>query len=112
MHILIIVCVLLFLLVIFSLYQIYLLRQLTPKQTLGADGKLRTEEGTSALGIGLVIVFILVFVAIAYFSLKATMTRYSMAENAMAQGNTGLAAVMLSPEIGAGIGDIIKDIKS
>jgi len=53
-------------------------------------------------GIFIFLIFIIFFVGIVFISFKMTMTRYKIAGEAIKQGNTGVAATIMAPEIGQG----------
>lgn len=83
----------------------------TKKSRSGKMRSITTTEsssgGTVIGGIGvmlLIILFIGLFVVMIYFSIKMTMERYKIAGQAIKQGNTGVAAMVLAPEIGEGVG--------
>ena len=59
-----------------------------------------TDSSGSMFGI---FIFIIFFVGIAFISFKMTMARYKIAGEAIKQGNTGIAAAIMAPEIGQGI---------
>lgn len=67
----------------------------------GGQGNTQELSGTGA--IVFIIIFLLIFVVSIGFSIYQTMTRYSIAKMAIANGDTALGAAALSPEISSGI---------
>ena len=62
-----------------------------------------TDSSGSMFGIFIFVIFIIFFVGIVFISFKMTMARYKIAGDAIKQGNTGVAAAIMAPEIGQGI---------
>ena len=56
------------------------------------------------IGISLFILFMVFIIFIMFISFKTSMARYKIAGDAVKQGNSGVAAAALAPEIGQGIG--------
>lgn len=65
------------------------------------------STGEKIFVIILFILFFGFFIVITYFSIKASISRYELASDAIKKGKTGIAAAALAPEIGEGIGDVI-----
>jgi hypothetical protein len=57
-----------------------------------------------------IIVFLAVIIIGAYMSFKLSIMRYDIAAQAINKGQDGIAAGALAPEIGEGIGNIIRNV--
>lgn len=77
-------------------------RSLSYRDADGDDYKPSTGSNVVVVLIG--IILFIFFVVAMYFGIKMTMMRYKIAGDAIKQGNTGVAAAALAPEIGEGIG--------
>jgi len=111
MEILVLLTFMIFCLLALGLYQLYMLRQIKKDvERTGLKVGLKTGEGQPMTTGGLIaiLLFLLVFVVIGYFSIKMTMARYDLANKALASGNGQLAMAALAPEIGSGIGSIFR----
>ncbi len=67
-----------------------------PDQPMGVAGKV--------FGAIFAIVFLALLIVIVYSSVRLSLRRYEIAGTAIKEGNTGIAAAALAPEIGQGVG--------
>lgn len=86
----------------------------TTKSSSGMLRSISTYESSSSksvlgsIGIVLIVIlFIALFIVLVFFSIKLSMKRYEIANQAIKEGNTGLAVSALAPEIGEGIGSVL-----
>jgi uncharacterized protein YpmB len=66
------------------------------------------------IGSVFIIIFLIIFFALfivgMYWSLKTSMKRYDIADDAIKKGHAGVAVAALSPEIGEGIGAAVSGL--
>ena len=70
-----------------------------------------TDSSGAMFGIFIFVIFIIFFICIVFISFKMTMARYKIAGEAIKQGNTGVAAAIMAPEIGQGINTTLSGLR-